>query len=33
LLAEDTTRMPDAIVSGPEVPLNGSVRRRFFGEE
>jgi menaquinone-9 beta-reductase len=32
LLAEDATRMPDTIVSGPEVPLDESVRRRFFGE-
>jgi len=25
--------MPDALVSGPEVPLDEMARRRFFGEE
>lgn len=33
LIAQDPTRIPDLLVSGPEVPLNETVRRRFFGEE
>ncbi len=33
LLAQDPSRMPDVLVSGPEVPLDETVRRRFFGEE
>jgi 2-polyprenyl-6-methoxyphenol hydroxylase-like FAD-dependent oxidoreductase len=33
LLAEDRTRMPDFLLSGPEVSLDETVRRRFFGEE
>ncbi len=33
LIAQDTSRIPDALQSGPEVPLNDTVRRRFFGEE
>jgi 2-polyprenyl-6-methoxyphenol hydroxylase-like FAD-dependent oxidoreductase len=33
LLAQDMTRMPDAVMSGPEVPLDETVRRRFFGDE
>ena len=32
-LAEDGTRAPDHLFSGPELPLDDSVRRRFFGEE
>jgi len=32
-LTEDLTRMPDAMVSGPEVPLDGAARRRFFAED
>jgi 2-polyprenyl-6-methoxyphenol hydroxylase-like FAD-dependent oxidoreductase len=32
-LGEDMTRMPDALFSGPEVPLDEIVRRRFFGED
>ncbi len=32
LIAEDPTRMPDVLFSGPEVPLGEPVRRRFFGE-
>jgi hypothetical protein len=32
LLAEDATRMPDAAASGPEVPLDETVRQRMFGE-
>jgi len=33
LLAQDPTRAPDHILSGPDLPLNETVRRRFFGEE
>ena len=33
LIAEDPTRAPDVITSGPEFPLDGSSRARFFGEE
>lgn len=33
LIAQDPTRIPDLLVSGPEVPLDERVRRRFFGEE
>jgi hypothetical protein len=33
MIAEDATRMPDVLFSGPEVSLDESVRRRFFGEE
>jgi menaquinone-9 beta-reductase len=32
LIAEDLTRVPDHIFSGPEMPLDDSVRSRFFGE-
>jgi len=33
LIAQDVTRIPDVLFSGPEVPVNETVRRRFFGEE
>jgi 2-polyprenyl-6-methoxyphenol hydroxylase-like FAD-dependent oxidoreductase len=33
LLAQDPTRAPDHVVSGPDLPLDETVRRRFFGEE
>jgi len=33
LLAQDGTRMPDHLVSGPDLPLDETIRRRFFGEE
>jgi 2-polyprenyl-6-methoxyphenol hydroxylase-like FAD-dependent oxidoreductase len=33
LIAHDLTRIPDVLLSGPEVPLDETVRRRFFGEE
>jgi 2-polyprenyl-6-methoxyphenol hydroxylase-like FAD-dependent oxidoreductase len=33
LFAQDPGRIPDILVSGPEVPLDETVRRRFFGEE
>lgn len=32
LIAEDPTRVPDHILSGPDLPLNAQVRARFFGE-
>lgn len=32
LIAEDPTRVPDHILSGPDLPLNEEVRARFFGE-
>lgn len=31
-IAEDPTRVPDHIMSGPDMPLNEHVRARFFGE-
>jgi len=33
LIMEDPTRVPDHFFCGPEMPLDESVRRRFFGEE
>lgn len=33
LLAQDGTRAPDHLFSGPELPLVDSVRRRFYGED
>ena len=32
LIAEDPTRVPDHILSGPDLPLNEDVRARFFAE-
>jgi len=32
LIAEDPTRVPDHINSGPDLPLNEHVRARLFGE-
>ena len=32
LIAEDPTRIPDHIFSGPDLPLNDQVRARLFGE-
>jgi len=32
LIAQDETRIPDHIISGPDLPLNETVRKRFFGE-
>ena len=32
LIAQDPTRVPDHIFSGPELPINDEVRARFFGE-
>ena len=33
LIAEDQTRVPDHLMSGPELPADEAVRRRFFGED
>jgi 2-polyprenyl-6-methoxyphenol hydroxylase-like FAD-dependent oxidoreductase len=33
LIAEDPTRAPDHLMSGPDLPADETVRRRFFGEE
>lgn len=33
LIARDRMRVPDHIVSGPDLPLSETTRRRFFGEE
>jgi 2-polyprenyl-6-methoxyphenol hydroxylase-like FAD-dependent oxidoreductase len=33
LIMQDPTRVPDHIFSGPELPADETVRRRFFGEE
>ena len=33
LIAQDPTRVPDHLFSGPELPADETVRRRFFGEE
>jgi hypothetical protein len=33
LAREDPTRVPDHMVSGPDLPADETVRRRFFGEE
>lgn len=32
LIQEDHTRVPDHIISGPELPIDEGVRARFFGE-
>jgi hypothetical protein len=31
-IAEDPTRVPDHIFSGPDLPFDEQVRARFFGE-
>ena len=33
LIAQDPARIPDGIVSGPQIPLGEVVMRRFFGED
>jgi 2-polyprenyl-6-methoxyphenol hydroxylase-like FAD-dependent oxidoreductase len=33
LIAADQTRVPDHLFSGPELPADETVRRRFFGED
>jgi hypothetical protein len=32
LIAEDPTRVPDHIISGPELSIDDTVKARFFGE-
>jgi menaquinone-9 beta-reductase len=32
LIAEDPTRVPDHLNSGPDLPVDDAVRARFFGE-
>jgi len=33
LIAEDPTRVPDLMWGGPDIPLAGNARERFFGED
>ena len=33
LLAQDPTRMPDVLLSGPEIPLDANSKARFFAED
>jgi len=33
LIAQDPTRQPDLLFSGPDMPLGEGARRRFFGED
>jgi menaquinone-9 beta-reductase len=33
LIAQDKSRMPNHLLSGPDLPADETVRRRFFGEE
>jgi menaquinone-9 beta-reductase len=33
LFAQDPTRVPDHILSGPDLPADETVRRRFFGQD
>ncbi len=33
LIAQDPTRQPDTIFSGPDIPINEDVRKRFFAED
>ena len=33
LIQQDPTRVPDHIISGPELPIDESLRARFFGEQ
>lgn len=33
LIAQDPSRQPDTILSGPDVPVNEEVRKRFFAED
>ena len=33
LLAQDPTRVPDVLLSGPEIPLDANSKARFFGED
>jgi hypothetical protein len=33
LIAQDPTRQPDTLFSGPDMPLTEEVRKRYFAEE
>ncbi len=33
LIAQQPARVPDTIFSGPELPADESIRRRFFGDD
>ncbi len=33
LIAEDPSRQPDSIFSGPDLPADEAARKRFFGED
>ena len=33
LIAQDHSRQPDTLFSGPDVPVNEAVRKRFFAED
>jgi len=33
MINDDPTRLPDYIFSGPELPVNESVKARLFGED
>ena len=33
LIAQDPTRVPDTLFSGPDFPLRPNARARFFGED
>jgi len=33
LIAQDPSRQPDTIFSGPDIPINEEVRKRFFAED
>lgn len=33
LIAEDPTRQPDSLISGPDMPADEAARKRFFGED
>jgi hypothetical protein len=32
LIAQDPTRLPDHLFSGPDLPVNDKIRARLFGE-
>ena len=32
-IADDQTRVPDHLLSGPELPADEEVQKRFFGED
>ena len=33
LIGADPTRQPDALFFDPDLPINETVRKRFFGED